>query len=89
MLQIPFDEAEMLSENKAKLEAVFRTVLELPADQDVENIRQIARRNWDSLAQISILLGIESEFGVRLSGAEQERVTSFKSAMLLLEEKGL
>ncbi len=79
----------MLSENKAKLESVFRTVLELPAHHDVENVRQIARRNWDSLAQISILLGIESEFGIRLSSAEQERMTSFKSAMLLLEEKGL
>ncbi|MBA3557890.1 MAG: acyl carrier protein [Gemmatimonadaceae bacterium] len=45
--------------------------------------------NWDSLAHVSLVAAIESEFGITLDAADELRMTSFQATQLLLEEKGL
>lgn len=79
----------MIAENEQKLTEIFRVVLDFEDDYDVSTVRQLAEAKWDSLAHVSIVAAVESEFGVSLDSAEMERMTSFAATRLLLEEKGL
>ena len=58
-------------------------------DQEVDTVRQMASRRWDSLAQISMIAAAEAEFGVSIETQEYERFTSFEAVQILLEEKGV
>jgi len=77
----------MISANEAKLVEIFQVVLDL--DGDVQSVRRVAERRWDSLAHTSMIAAIESEFGLQLEMDDMERMTSFAATRLLLEEKGL
>ena len=77
----------MTSENAARLEEVFRVVLDLPEGSDVSNVRRLTTRRWDSLAQVSLVAAIESEFALKLDTADNERLSSFQAAKLLIDEK--
>ena len=79
----------MDAETLEKLKAIVRAVLELPDSADVENSRQVATRRWDSLAQVMMIAAIESEFDIIIDPADYNRLSSFKSILLLLDEKGL
>lgn len=76
-----------MSDKDEKLAAIFRIVLDLPDDSDVTGLRKVTTRSWDSLATVSLAFAIESEFGLRLDAADNERLTSFEAARLLVEEK--
>jgi len=71
------------------LEQVFRAVLELPDDADVGAIRQVNQTSWDSLAHVSLVLAVESEFGLSIDIADSIELTSYEAFALFLEEKGL
>jgi len=71
------------------LEQVFRAVLELPDDADVGTIRQVNQTSWDSLAHVSLVLAVESEFGLSIDIADSIELTSYEAFALFLEEKGL
>ncbi len=77
----------MISANEAKLVEIFQVVLDL--DGDVQSVRRVTERHWDSLAHTSMIAAIESEFGLQLEIDDMERMTSFAATRLLLEEKGL
>ncbi len=79
----------MSASTTAKVEDIFRAVFELTPDADVTRVRQISERNWDSLAHVSLVAAIESEFSITLDAADALRMTSFQATQLLLEEKGL
>ncbi len=72
-----------------KLFEIFQVVLELDADEDVQSLRRLNEKRWDSLAHTSLIVAIESEFGIKLDIADMDRMTSFAATRLLLEEKGL
>jgi acyl carrier protein len=74
---------------KNKLVEIFRVVLEIEDPSDIENVRRLDHSRWDSLAHISLVVAIESEFGLQLSIADMDRMTSFAATRLMLEEKGL
>ena len=59
----------------------------MPDGSDVSNVRRMTTRKWDSLAHVSLVAAIESEFGVRLDTGDSERLSSFQAACLLIEEK--
>lgn len=69
-----------------RLADIFRTVLELEPDRDVSSVRQLTEDKWDSLAHVSIVAAIESEFRLSLDSSEMERMTSFAAAGLIIEE---
>jgi len=52
-------------------------------------VRQLSMEGWDSLAHVSIMLAIESEFGVTIDIADQIALTSVPAIRLYLEERGL
>jgi len=74
--------------NQAKLIEIFRVVLELDDSCDVQLVRRVSEPKWDSLAHVSLVAAIESEFGVNLDSEDMERMSSYAATKLLLEEKG-
>ena len=79
----------MKSTNEEKLVEIFRIVLDLDVDCEVLSVRRVAEPHWDSLAHMSMVAAIESEFGLQLEIADMDRMTSFAATRLLLEEMGL
>ena len=77
----------MSPEGEAKLNEIVRSVLQLPSDQDVSRARQLSVESWDSLAHVSLMLAIESEFGISIDIADQIALTSYPSIRLYLEER--
>ena len=78
----------MTQENERKLAEVFRAVLSLSADSDVTGACQLSTPGWDSLAHVSLVAAIESEFGISIDIADSMALTSFRVATLYLEEQG-
>ena len=79
----------MITNNEQKLKEIFRVVLDFEDDHDVSTVRRLAEAKWDSLAHVSIVAAIESEFSLNLETSDMERMSSFAATRLLLEEKGL
>lgn len=79
----------MIEANRDKLKGIIRAVLELPDGAEVEGVKRITTRRWDSLAQVSLIAAIEGEFSLDLPAADYGRFTSYKAIELLLDEKGL
>ena len=79
----------MNEEKLLKLRAIFSVILELPESFPIEKSSKINNRKWDSLAQIAIIVAIENEFKVVIPTEDYERIMSFKSTELLLNEIGV
>lgn len=69
------------------LKDIFRFVLQLPDDASVEQVNQDNTPKWDSMAQVSLVAGIEGEFDVQLELSDAMQITSFESCVKLLEQK--
>jgi len=78
----------MTQENERKLTEVFRAVLSLGPDSDVTGVRQLSTPGWDSLAHVSLVAAIESEFGISIDIADSLELTSYPAVKLYLEEQG-
>ena len=64
-------------------------MLQLPVDADSSRVRQLSVDSWDSLAHVSLMLAIESEFGVSIDISDQIALTSVPAIRLYLEELGV
>ena len=71
----------------ARLAAIFREILDLPPHEDPRTIRRLGDERWDSVAHVSLVAALESEFGFVLSIADFEELSSFESARMLISEK--
>jgi len=78
----------MTDEAVTKLQEILRTTLDLPADVDVTRVRQLSLEAWDSLAHVTLMLALESEFGVTIDVADQIRLTSYAAIQFYLDERG-
>lgn len=76
-----------MNQIEQKLLEIFSIVLEIDNQEEIKNIRRINEVKWDSLAHVSLLSAIENEFEILLDYDEKERLSSFKSTLLLLNEK--
>ena len=77
----------MMTDLEEKLSQIFRLVLQFPDDADTSGIRRINEVRWDSLANVTLVTALESEFGITLDSHEMERLTSYRAVLLLLSEK--
>lgn len=68
-----------------QLAAIFRAVFGVPEGFDVRNVRQVNHPSWDSLAHVSLVGAIESEFGIEVDVADSMEITSFDAALAYLE----
>jgi acyl carrier protein len=76
----------MTSETETKLREIVRSVLHLSASDDVSRASQLTIPAWDSLAHVSLMLALESEFDVTIDIADQLDLTSFGAIHLYLDE---
>ena len=77
----------MTQEDEQKLAEVFRAVLSLGTDSDVTAARQLNTPSWDSLAHVSLVAAVESEFGISIEIADSLALTSYRAVKLYLEER--
>jgi acyl carrier protein len=78
----------MTQETETKLVEVFRAVLSLGGDSDVTDARQLSTQGWDSLAHVSLVAALESEFGISIDIADSLQLTSYRAVRLYLAERG-
>ena len=71
-----------------RLEEIFRYVFKLPQDADVADIAQSDAPDWDSLAHVSLILALESEFNIEIDPADSMELTSYESVARYLQERG-
>ena len=69
-----------------KLASIFREVFEDP-DLDISDLNRKNFPDWDSFAQVKIVLGIEEEFGIKLSMDDVAVITSVEEFRRLISEK--
>ena len=72
-----------------ELRLTFCQVLNLSRDTKVELLLRSSVQSWDSLAQISLVSAIETRFDVLFEPEEFALITSFETAVKLLDEKQL
>ncbi|MCC6432171.1 MAG: acyl carrier protein [Gemmatimonadaceae bacterium] len=70
------------------LEEIFRAIFELPAQADVTGLTQKQHAAWDSLAHVTLIGAIESEFDLSIDVADSMEITSFDAARRYLESQG-
>lgn len=87
LLRKQHTESTMDHKNSKKIQEIISLVLDLEADEPAEKIRKITCRKWDSVAQVNMIVAIESEFNIEFSPQEMERFTSYESIIILLDEK--
>ncbi len=74
-------------ESKKKLIEIFAFIFELDNLDDVENMRQISTRKWDSIAIASLVVAVESEFVIEITNEEYSEFTSFNQINAIIQEK--
>jgi acyl carrier protein len=77
----------MTQEHERKLAEVFRAVFNLGPDADVTTVRQLTTPGWDSIAHVSLMSAVESEFGVVVDTGEFMEMTSYAAIRQYLEEQ--
>ena len=78
----------MKEQNINKLNKIFMEIFELDESQ-VVGYRKINNRKWDSLATVTLVAAVESDFNILLDESTYEVFTSFSAVKLALDEKGL
>jgi acyl carrier protein len=73
-----------MAPTEERLQEIFRAVFELPPSSDVTMLKQGEAPQWDSLAHVTLVTAVESEFGVSLETVEQLQMTSYESTLQLL-----
>jgi acyl carrier protein len=70
-----------------KIREIVADITSVPVDRvtAASSVEDIA--GWDSLAQISILLTVESEFGARFTPEEMGRLTSVAKILAAIERR--
>ncbi len=78
----------MSSEIYERVARVFRSVL---TDQQMQAFNLEATMDdvdgWDSLSFLSIIVGLESEFGVRIDGLDAINLTSVANIITFVQSK--
>lgn len=74
--------------NLEKLRNILRIVFEIDSMESVDFLDQQHSYLWDSIAKITIVVAIESEFNVSIATQEYSLITSFDSIKNMLEKRG-
>ena len=70
--------------NADKLKQIFIEVFSI-SEAEVESYRKLNNSKWDSLASVTLIAAIESEFKIELQESDYESLSSFSSAELVLD----
>lgn len=74
----------MQEDNLNKLNKIFLTVLELDEHYLLEELSSENYKKWDSLAHVSLIAALESEFKISIDVADYENLLSYSAVKSLL-----
>lgn len=69
-----------------QLAEIFVAVFEIPVGTDVSRIRQLNYPSWDSLAHVTLIGAMESEFDLTIDVDDSIGITSYAAALLYVQE---
>ena len=75
----------MTADNIDKLKQIFIEVFSI-SEAEVESYRKLNSSNWDSIASVTLIVAMESEFNIEIQESDYETLSSFSSAELILEK---
>jgi acyl carrier protein len=75
----------MSNDTDGRLQEIFRSVFQ-GATGDVTQIRQVTEPSWDSLAHVTLVAALESEFNITVDAARSLELTSYAAVRLFLSE---
>ena len=75
----------MATGNIDKLKQIFIEVFSI-SEAEVESYRKLNNSKWDSLASVTLIAAMESEFKIEVQESDYETLSSFSSAELVLEK---
>jgi acyl carrier protein len=67
--------------SEATLADIFRAVFNLGPGTDVAGLTQEGRSDWDSLATVTLMTALESEFGIAVDPEDALDFTSFEAVL--------
>ena len=74
----------MKPENYKKLKEIFMEIFSIN-ESEIESYRRINNRKWDSIASVTLIAAVESEFNVVIDVSDYESFSSFAAVELVLE----
>ena len=74
----------MKPENYKKLKEIFMEIFSIN-EPEIESYRKINNRKWDSIASVTLIAAVESEFNVVIDDLDYESFSSFAAVELVLE----
>lgn len=75
----------MTADNIDKLKQIFIEIFSI-SEAEVESYRKLNNSKWDSLASVTLIAAMESEFKIEIQEPDYETLSSFSSAELVLEK---
>ncbi|MGB2675992.1 MAG: acyl carrier protein [Candidatus Acidiferrum sp.] len=72
-----------------RVQRVYHEALDDDSLEITKDTRQADLQEWDSLFQITLILAIEKEFGVRFSAKDASQLVSVHAILDLLETKNV
>jgi acyl carrier protein len=78
-----------MTEIQSRLARCYRAIFPDVPDAAVSSTKFESLKEWDSIAIVNLMTVIEEEFGVQLPADELNRLTTFDSALALLNEQGI
>ena len=75
----------MAAGNIDKLKQIFIEVFSI-SEAEVESYRKLNNSKWDSLASVTLIAAMESEFKIEIQEPDYETLSSFSSAELVLQK---
>ena len=74
----------MKPENYKKLKEIFMEIFSIN-ESEIESYRKLNNRKWDSIASVTLIAAVESEFNVVIDDSDYESFSSFAAVELALE----
>ncbi len=77
----------MMSSTELQLQQIFRAVFNLDDDAPVADIAQGVTPTWDSLAHVTIITAVESEFDLEIEAADSLDLVSYDAVLRYLQNR--
>ena len=75
-----------MTEHNTIVRQIMIAVLELKPDVIIEDISMSSLPAWDSMRQISIITGLENEFGIFVEAEEANKLTTFEKIISFIDK---
>ena len=74
-----------MNKNEKKLNDLFYSIFRISKNKEKKNLSNKNVEKWDSLNHISLILAIESKFGIKIDPEDGYKLTSYKKILNFLK----